>query len=134
MIFLYRFDVKENGIQFVLNKQIAADMLPHHDILLRPLVTVLAETLQLYCLLRKEPTLLTSNMRENGEIEVILNQRRIRTMYRRVYNKSHNFEKWQTNCGYFNRNSECLYHIPLNFQEQYNQLFDKGEMNHKYSE
>ncbi|MGR5970426.1 hypothetical protein ACT7C1_30075 [Bacillus paranthracis] len=28
----------------VLNKQIAADMLPHHDILLRPLVTVLAET------------------------------------------------------------------------------------------
>ncbi|MGR5865182.1 hypothetical protein LW858_31405 (plasmid) [Bacillus cereus] len=75
IIFLYRFDVKENGIQFVLNKQIAADMLPHHDILLRPLVTVLAETLQLYCLLSKEPTLLTSNMRENGEIEVMLNQK-----------------------------------------------------------
>jgi hypothetical protein len=76
MIFLYRFDVKENGIQFVLNKQIALLICFHTMIfcLLRPLVTVLAETLQLYCLLRKEPTLLTSNMRENGEIEVILNQ------------------------------------------------------------
>ncbi|MDP1460054.1 hypothetical protein Q8G37_27215 [Bacillus wiedmannii] len=41
----------------------------------KPLVTVLAETLQLYCLLSKEPTLLTSSMRENGEIEVMLNQK-----------------------------------------------------------
>lgn len=74
MIFLYRFDLKENGIDFVLNEQIAADMLPQYDVLLRPLVTLLAETLQLYRLLSKEPTLLTSNMRENGEIEVMLNQ------------------------------------------------------------
>ncbi|HDT6579424.1 TPA: hypothetical protein QFT23_005718 [Bacillus cereus] len=74
MIFLYRFDLKENGIDFVLNEQIAADMLPHYDALLRPLVALLAETLQLYRLLSKEPTLLTSNMRENGEIEVMLNQ------------------------------------------------------------
>ncbi|OUC03358.1 hypothetical protein BK784_04000 [Bacillus thuringiensis serovar medellin] len=57
MIFLYRFDLKENGIDFVLNEQIAADILPQYDVLLRPLVT-----------------LLTSNMRENGEIEVMLNQ------------------------------------------------------------
>ncbi|EJR59639.1 hypothetical protein C797_18907 [Bacillus thuringiensis Sbt003] len=38
MIFLYRFDLKENGLDFVLNEQIAKDMLPHYDDLLRPLV------------------------------------------------------------------------------------------------
>ncbi|MCQ6339902.1 hypothetical protein NPM06_09490 [Bacillus cereus] len=27
MIFLYRFDLKDNGIDFVLNEQIAADIL-----------------------------------------------------------------------------------------------------------
>ena len=32
MIFLYRFDVKENHIHFVLNEQIAADMLPQYDV------------------------------------------------------------------------------------------------------
>ncbi|WP_176548375.1 hypothetical protein [Bacillus toyonensis] len=74
MIFLYRFDVKENGIHFVLNEQIVADMLPQYDVLLRPLVTSLAETLQLYCSMSKKSTLLTSNIRDNGEIEVMLSQ------------------------------------------------------------
>jgi len=74
MIFLYRFDVKENDIHFVLNEQIAADMLPQYDVLLRPLVTSLAETLQLYCSLSKQPTLLTSKIQDSGEIEVMLNQ------------------------------------------------------------
>ncbi|CCW05080.1 MULTISPECIES: hypothetical protein [Bacillus] len=74
MIFLYRFDVKENHIHFVLNEQIAADMLPQYDVLLRPLVTSLAETLQLYCSLSKQPTLLTSKIQDSGEIEVMLNQ------------------------------------------------------------
>ncbi|MGH0792322.1 hypothetical protein ACQVTU_32945 [Bacillus cereus] len=74
MIFLYRFDVKENHIHFVLNEQIAADMLLQYDVLLRPLVTSLAETLQLYCSLSKQPTLLTSKIQDSGEIEVMLNQ------------------------------------------------------------
>lgn len=74
MIFLYRFDVKENGVYFVLNEQIAADMLPQYDVLLRPLVTSLAETLQLYSSLSKQPTLLTSKIQANGELEVMLNQ------------------------------------------------------------
>ncbi|WP_445661378.1 hypothetical protein [Bacillus sp. FSL M8-0139] len=42
MIFLYRFDVQENRVHFVLNEQIVADMLPPYDVLLRPLVTSLA--------------------------------------------------------------------------------------------
>ncbi|WP_419180637.1 hypothetical protein [Bacillus cereus] len=74
MIFLYRFDVKENHIQFVLHEQIEYDILPHYDILLRPFVTSLAETLQLYCSLSKQPTLLTSKLQDSGEIEVMLNQ------------------------------------------------------------
>lgn len=37
-------------------------------------MTILAETLQLYCLLSNEPNLSTSSMRENSEIEVMLNQ------------------------------------------------------------
>jgi len=74
MIFLYRFDVQENRVHFVLNEQIVADMLPPYDVLLRPLVTFLAETLQLYCSLSKQPTLLTSNIQDSGEIEVMLNQ------------------------------------------------------------
>ncbi|PGY46345.1 hypothetical protein COE09_23595 [Bacillus thuringiensis] len=74
MIFLYRFDVKENHIHFVLNEQIAADMLPQYDVLLRPFVTSLAETLQLYCSLSKQSTLLTSKIQDSGEIEVMLNQ------------------------------------------------------------
>ncbi|AUB67133.1 hypothetical protein CSW12_30225 (plasmid) [Bacillus cereus] len=74
MIFLYRFDVKENHIHFVLNEQIAADMLPQYDVLLKPLVTFLAETLQLYCSLSEQPTLLTSKIQDSGEIEVMSNQ------------------------------------------------------------
>lgn len=73
MIFLYQFDVNENGIHFVLNKQIITEMLPQYDVLLRPLVTSLAETLHLYCSLGKRSTLLTSNIRDNGEMEMILN-------------------------------------------------------------
>ncbi|MGR5966648.1 hypothetical protein ACT7DB_31020 [Bacillus cereus] len=58
-------------MNFVLNEQIAADMLPQYDVLLRPLVTSLAETLQLYCSLSKQPTLLTSKIQDSGEIEVL---------------------------------------------------------------
>ncbi|AZR80452.1 hypothetical protein BtSCAC15_30180 (plasmid) [Bacillus thuringiensis] len=74
MIFLYRFGVKENAIHFVLHEQIAEDMLLQYDVLLRPLVTSLAETLQLYCSLSKQPTWLTSKIQDSGEIEVMLNQ------------------------------------------------------------
>ncbi|OLR25796.1 hypothetical protein [Bacillus cereus] len=74
MIFLYRFDAKENSVHFFLNEQIAADMLPQYDVLLRPLVTSLAETLQLYYSRSQHATLLKSNIQENGKIEVILSQ------------------------------------------------------------
>jgi hypothetical protein len=72
MIFLYRFDLKDNGIDFVLNEQIAADMLPHYDALLRPLVASLADTLQLYRSLSKHPTILTGKILDNGQLEVVM--------------------------------------------------------------
>lgn len=74
MIFLYQFDVKENGIHFVLNEQLADDIFPQYDVLLRPLVMSLAETLQLYYSVSRNSTLLTSHIRDNGEIGVVLNQ------------------------------------------------------------
>ncbi|MDM8365762.1 hypothetical protein [Bacillus thuringiensis] len=74
MIFLYRFDLKENGIDFVLNEQIAADMLPHYDALLRPLVASLADTLQLYRSLSKHPTILTGKILDTGQLEVLLSE------------------------------------------------------------
>ncbi|PEZ41799.1 hypothetical protein CN345_07100 [Bacillus thuringiensis] len=37
-------------------------------------MTSLAETLQFYCSLSKQPTLLTSKIQDSGEIEVMLNQ------------------------------------------------------------
>ncbi len=49
-------------------------MLSQCDVLLRPLVTSLAETLQLYCSLSKQPTLLTSKIQASCEIKVMLNQ------------------------------------------------------------
>ncbi|MGE6964174.1 hypothetical protein ACQKIW_30915 [Bacillus thuringiensis] len=74
MIFLYRFDLKANGIDFVLNEQIAADMLPHYDALLRPLVASLADTLRLYRSLSKHPTILTGKILDNGQLEVMLSE------------------------------------------------------------
>lgn len=74
MIFLYRFDLKDNGIDFVLNEQIAADMIPVYEEKLRPLVASLAETLCLYRSLSKYTTILTGEILENGEIEVMLSE------------------------------------------------------------
>ncbi|MED3324572.1 hypothetical protein P4377_24425 [Bacillus thuringiensis] len=74
MIFLYRFDLKENGIDFVLNEQIAADMLPHYDALLRPLVASLADRLQLYRSLSTHPAILTGKILNNGQLKVMLSE------------------------------------------------------------
>lgn len=74
MIFLYRFDVKENGMDFVLNEQIAADMLPQYDDILLPVVTSLAETLQLYRSFSQHPAILTGKILDNNQLEVMLSK------------------------------------------------------------
>lgn len=74
MIFLYRFDLKDNGIDFVLNEKIAADMLPYYEQMLRPLVVSLAETLSFYRAFSKHPTILTSKILDNNELEIMLSE------------------------------------------------------------
>ncbi len=73
MISLYRFDVKENGIDFVLH-QIAADILLQYDDMLLPLVESLAETLQLYRSFSQHPTILTDKMLDNNRLGVMLSK------------------------------------------------------------
>ncbi len=74
MIFLYRFDLKDNGIDFVLNEKIAADMLPYYEEMLRPLVASLAETLSFYRAFSKHSTILTSKILDNNELEIMLSE------------------------------------------------------------
>jgi len=74
MIFLYRFDLKDNGIDFVLNEKIAADMLPYYEEMLRPLVASLAETLSFYRAFSKHPTILASKILDNNELEIMLSE------------------------------------------------------------
>jgi len=74
MIFLYRFDLKDNGIDFVLNEKIAADMLPYYEEMLRPLVASLAKTLSFYRAFSKHPTILTGKILDNNELEIILSE------------------------------------------------------------
>jgi len=74
MIFLYRFDLKDNGIDFVLNEKIAADMLPYYEEMLRPLVAFLAETLSLYRAFSKHPTILTGKILDNNKLEIMLSE------------------------------------------------------------
>jgi hypothetical protein len=74
MIFLYRFDLKDNGIDFVLNEKIAADMLPYYEEMLRPLVASLAEILSFYRAFSKHPTILTGKILDNNELEIMLSE------------------------------------------------------------
>jgi hypothetical protein len=74
MIFLYRFDLKDNGIDFVLNEKIAADMLPYYEEMLKSLVASLAETLSFYRAFSKHPTILTGKILDNNELEIMLSE------------------------------------------------------------
>jgi hypothetical protein len=74
MIFLYRFDLKDNGIDFVLNEKIAADMLPYYEEMLKYLVASLAETLSFYRAFSKHPTILTGKILDNNELEIMLSE------------------------------------------------------------
>ena len=74
MIFLYRFDIIHNGIDFVLNEGIAEDMYPDLEELLRPLVRSLCEFLMCYKYLSKSDTIMTGTLLDTNEIEVMLSE------------------------------------------------------------
>ncbi|MRB12363.1 hypothetical protein GH893_28520 [Bacillus thuringiensis] len=72
MIFLYRFDLKDNGIDFILHEKIAANMLPYYEEMLRSLVASLAENLSFYRAFSKHPTILTGKILDNNKLEIML--------------------------------------------------------------
>lgn len=73
-LFLFRFVLGGNGIDFVLNEGIAADMYQDVDEKLKPLVHVCCETLLRYRHLSVSDTIMDGNILDTGEFEVMLSK------------------------------------------------------------
>jgi len=73
-IFLFRFELSSNGIDFVLNKAIAADMYQDLDEKLKPLAHACCETLLRYRHLSVSDTIMDGNILDTGEFEVMLSR------------------------------------------------------------
>jgi hypothetical protein len=73
-IFLFRFELIGNGINFVLNKEIAADMYPDVDAQLKPLAHACCETLLRYGHLSVSHIIMDGNILDTGEFEVMLSK------------------------------------------------------------
>ncbi len=69
-IFLFRFELIANGINFVLNKEIAADMYQDLDEKIKPLAHTCCETLLRYKHLSVSDTIMDGNILDTGEFEV----------------------------------------------------------------
>ncbi len=73
-IFLFRFDLRGDGIDFVLNEAIAADMYQDVDEKMRPLVHACCETLLRYKHLSVSNTIMDGNILATGGFEVMLSK------------------------------------------------------------
>ena len=73
-IFLFRFDLNDNGIHFVVNQAIAADMYQDVDEKLKPLAHACCETLLRYKHLSVSNTIMDGNILDTGEFEVMLSK------------------------------------------------------------
>jgi hypothetical protein len=73
-IFLFRFDVHSNAIDFVINQAIAADMYPEVDEKLKSLAHACCETLLRYRHLSVSNTIMDGNLLDTGEFEVMLSK------------------------------------------------------------
>jgi hypothetical protein len=73
-IFLFRFDLTGNGISFVLNESIAADMYDDVDEQLKPLVHACGETLLRYKQWSVSNIIMDGNILASGEFEVMLSR------------------------------------------------------------
>jgi len=71
-IFLFRFELRGNGIDFVLNEAIAADMYQDVDEKMKPLVHACCETLLRYRRLSVSDTIMDGSFLAAGEFEVML--------------------------------------------------------------
>ena len=73
-IFLFRFELRGNSIDFVLNEAIAADMYPDIDEKTKPLIHACCETLLRYRHLSVSNTIMDGNFLVTGEFEVMLSK------------------------------------------------------------
>src|SRR5262249_8749018 len=73
-IFLFRFDVHSNAIDFVINEAIAADMYPDVDEQLKPLAHACCETLLPSNHMSVSTTIMDGNLLDSGEFEVMLSR------------------------------------------------------------
>ncbi len=73
-IFLFRFELRGDGIDFVLNEAIAADMYPDVDEKLRPLVHACSETLLRYKRLSVTDIMMDGSFLAAGGFEVMLSK------------------------------------------------------------
>jgi hypothetical protein len=73
-IFLFRFELRGNGIDFVLNEAIAEDMYPDINEKMQPLVHACCETLSRYRHLSVSNTIMDGNILVTGEFEVMLSK------------------------------------------------------------
>jgi len=73
-IFLFRFELRVSGIDFVLNETIAADMYQDVDEKLTPLVHACCETLLRYKDLSVSNIIMDGNFLAEGGFEVMLSK------------------------------------------------------------
>ncbi|OAI00895.1 hypothetical protein A1353_18975 [Methylomonas methanica] len=73
-LFLFRFELRGAGIDFVLNEGIAADMYPDIETKLKPIVHSCCETLLRYRRLSVSITIMDGGILTTGEFEVMLSK------------------------------------------------------------
>ena len=73
-IFLFRFELRDRGVDFVLNEGIAADMYPDIDENMIPLVQACGKTLLRYRHLSVSNIIMDGNILATGEFEVMLSK------------------------------------------------------------
>ncbi|MBE9054034.1 hypothetical protein IQ243_27280 [Nostocales cyanobacterium LEGE 11386] len=73
-IFLFQFELRGYGIDFVLNEAIAADMYQDVDEKIKPLVHACCETLSRYKHLSISNVIMDGNFLVTGEFEVMLSK------------------------------------------------------------
>jgi len=73
-IFLFRFELRINGIDFILNEEIAADMYQDINEKLKPIVHICCETLLQYRYFSESNIIMDGNFLVTGEFEVMLSK------------------------------------------------------------
>lgn len=71
-IFLFRFELHETGIDFILNEGIVADLYQALEAQLKPLVHACCATLSRYRSLSRSKVIMDGNFLVSGEFEVML--------------------------------------------------------------